>query len=223
MDFKTAAIEEIKAFAIDQGYSIASYQNAPNIGDEVSKEIDWQGIGAIESVQDIIDALQMMSVNAEEGFRSYTPFELWAHGMNERKDSEEVWEAYDEGIQEGIDKNLEERREAIVEHVLSTECNDLGIDVPAWIDQDVELIDVQTIQQGGCASGAYMPAVAYYQAMETMHEHGDDVLDYIQDTLGELPALPDDVSWSGIAVHYLSYAVELWAGSIELEEYGIEN
>lgn len=42
----------------------------------------------------------------------------------------------------------------------------------------------------------------------------NDVLDYIQEALGELPAPPDDVSWSGLAVHYLSCAVELWAHGI---------
>ena len=90
----------------------------------------------------------------------------------------------------------------------------LGITVAAWIDQDIDPATVAAIVQGGCASGAYMPAVTYYQALRTMSEHGDDVLQYIDDALGELPAPQAGESWGGIAVHYLSTAVELWAHDI---------
>lgn len=93
-------------------------------------------------------------------------------------------------------------------------CED--IEVPAWINQDITPADVAAIVQGGCASGAYMPAVTYHEALTTMHEHGDDVLDYIQDTLGELPNTSAE-SWTGLAVAYLSTAVELWACDIEDE------
>ena len=91
------------------------------------------------------------------------------------------------------------------------------IDVPAWIDQDIDLPTIAAILQGGCASGAYMPAVTYYQALATMNDHGDDVLQHIDDATGELPAPPSDTSWGGIAAHYLSIAVELWASSVEAE------
>lgn len=91
-------------------------------------------------------------------------------------------------------------------------------EVPRWIDQNITLYEVQAIQHGGCASGAYMPAVTYHEAAATMAEHGDDVLQFIDDELGELPTVPTDTSWSGIAVFYLSYAVELWASSIEETE-----
>lgn len=87
--------------------------------------------------------------------------------------------------------------------------------VPAWIDQGITPCDVAAICQGGCASGAYMPAVTYWQARETMSEHGDDVLQFIEDVRGELPSVPEGKSWSGIAVHFLSDAVELWASGIE--------
>jgi hypothetical protein len=94
---------------------------------------------------------------------------------------------------------------------------ELDINVPAWIEQDITGTDVAAICQGGCASGAYMPAVTYHSALTTMGEHGDDVLQFIEDSLGELPAPPDSVSWSGLACHYLSTAVELWASSVEDE------
>ena len=64
------------------------------------------------------------------------------------------------------------------------------VDVPAFIEQDITASQVAAIIQGGCASGAYMPAVTYYDAKQTMAEHGDDVLQYIEDCYGETPNPP---------------------------------
>ena len=36
---------------------------------------------------------------------------------------------------------------------------DVDIEVPGWIEQDISPQDVAAIVQGGCESGAYMPAV----------------------------------------------------------------
>lgn len=91
--------------------------------------------------------------------------------------------------------------------------------VPRWIDQDITLQEIKDIVRGGCASGAYMPAVTYRKATATMGEYGDEVLDYIESALDELPRVKGQ-SWSGMACKYLSTAVELWARSVvdELEE-----
>jgi hypothetical protein len=101
----------------------------------------------------------------------------------------------------------------------------LDIDVPAWVEQDIAASTIASIVQGGCASGAYMPAVTYYDALRTMSEHGDDVLQFLQDYLGELPALRGDESWRGMACFYLSAAVELWAGDVmgQLEDHDLED
>lgn len=104
-----------------------------------------------------------------------------------------------------------------------TEIEGLEISVPEWIDQDISPCDVASIIQGGCASGAYMPAVTYHSARETMNEHGDDVLQYIEDAMGELPAPKAGESWSGMACFYLSCAVELWAASVEGELESFES
>lgn len=90
----------------------------------------------------------------------------------------------------------------------------LNCDIPAWIEQDIDAITIASICNGGCASGSYMPAVRYYDALRTMSDHGDDVLQYIDDVMGELPAVPKGESWAGMACFFLSYAVELWAGDI---------
>jgi len=99
---------------------------------------------------------------------------------------------------------------------------DYGIEVPEWIDQDISLDDIRNILQGGCDSGAYMPAVTYCQALKTMADHGDDVLQYIEDAVGDLPDVKGE-SWSGMACKYLSAAVELWCSSIEDEaDYALD-
>lgn len=103
------------------------------------------------------------------------------------------------------------------------ELTDLEIEVPAWIEHDIDVSTVRAIVQGGCASGAYMPAVTYRDAREVMNTNGDDVLQYIEDSLGEVPAPKQSESWSGIAVHYLSLAVELWAGRMADEIDSKEN
>ena len=94
---------------------------------------------------------------------------------------------------------------------------DALIDVPDWIDSDITGTDIAAICQGGCSSGAYMPAVTYGQASETMAEFGDEVLEYLEHQYGELPTVPDGTSWSGMAVFFLSCAVEAWARNAEAQ------
>ena len=86
---------------------------------------------------------------------------------------------------------------------------------PPWIIEDLEPQDIDAINQGGCESGTYMPAVTYWQALDTMTKHGDDVFNYIEDHTGEIPVPQDITSWSALAVYYLSYAVELYAAQFE--------
>ena len=94
---------------------------------------------------------------------------------------------------------------------------DLGIEVPAWIEQDISPSQVAAILQGGCSSGAYMPAVTYHTAGQTMAAYGDDILQYLEDAYGDVPAPKPGESWSGMACHFLSAAVEAWASSVESE------
>lgn len=82
------------------------------------------------------------------------------------------------------------------------------IKLPAWIEE-ISPCQIAAVNQGGCASGAYMPAVAYWSAIKTMSEHGDDVLEFLADH-DSIPAIHSEISWSGIACLYLTTAVELW-------------
>lgn len=93
---------------------------------------------------------------------------------------------------------------------------DLGIDVPVFIEQDITGYTVAAIYQGGCDSGAYMPAVTYDTARETMDKHGDEVLEYLEG-YGYMPESYEIQSWSGLAVLFLSRAVEAWV-SMNMED-----
>ncbi len=84
-------------------------------------------------------------------------------------------------------------------------------DVPAWIDLSISPQQIAAIVQGGCASGAYMPACWYDDARDTMSRHGDEVLDFIRQVSDDLPAPPNDASWAQMASIYLATAVDSWA------------
>ena len=81
---------------------------------------------------------------------------------------------------------------------------------PDWIEYELEQYDIEAINQGGCASGAYMPAVTYYKANKMMAEYGDEVFEMIEEAYQEIPQPPKGTSWTEMAVFYLSIAVELW-------------
>ena len=90
-----------------------------------------------------------------------------------------------------------------------------AVTVPPWIEADISPATIVAIVQGGCESGAYMPAVTYCDALDTMSKHGDWVFDYLADHLSATEKLfvedLENMSWSGLACRFLSHAVELWA------------
>lgn len=94
------------------------------------------------------------------------------------------------------------------------------IDIPPWIDEDISPSTVAAIVQGGCDSGAYMPAVTYHQAQETMAEHGDDVFSFLEDRDANpvhVVSRASSQSWDGWACSLVSAAVELWASDAEIQ------
>lgn len=91
----------------------------------------------------------------------------------------------------------------------------VGPEVPAWIEQDITGFDVRAICQGGCVSGAYMPAVIYFEAKQTMAQHGDDIVDFIVERLGPQGLNTEADSFGGMCCDLVSTAVELWAFEVE--------
>ena len=74
-----------------------------------------------------------------------------------------------------------------------------------------EVSEIMAINQGGCAGNAHR-SVFYFEANKVMAEHGDDVLEFIEENTGELPAI-SNTSWSEMGSLYLSCAVELWCNN----------
>lgn len=111
----------------------------------------------------------------------------------------------------------------------------MNLTIPTWIDAECLPTDCpmipcdscgstemlqwcQDLMYGGCASGQYMPAVTYHLAKATMADHGDDVLDYIEDRLGGADlASPQGMSWGAYCCYLVSIAVELWASEVEAQ------
>ena len=84
---------------------------------------------------------------------------------------------------------------------------------PKWINEESEITvyDLQSIAQGGCESGAYMPAVTYHTALEVMNRHGDDITDSITDLFED--GIKYDIAnetWAGFCSKVYSIAVENW-------------
>ena len=105
------------------------------------------------------------------------------------------------------------------------------IEIPAWIQgidaealndpsheyHDDEMATVRSISEHGCESGAYMPAVTSGVAVQTMNEHGDEILDFIDgvgmDEQAVLRVL-NVAGWESLACYFVSAAVELWAHGV---------
>ena len=90
------------------------------------------------------------------------------------------------------------------------------LDIPEWIEPGhfESPDDLAAVVRGGCASGAYMPAVTYRTAELTMGRHGDEVIEFLEfhDYLREMDAfcLSNGDSWAGFCCRVLSSAVEQW-------------
>lgn len=101
-------------------------------------------------------------------------------------------------------------------------------DQPEFITamQSIDWHDAQSILQGGCASGAYMPAVTYHTALKTMSEHYDSVESFIEtsycETHFEWRVMEEN--FPSFCTQVLSLAVECWVSQFaeELEVIGWE-
>jgi hypothetical protein len=67
-------------------------------------------------IEGIIDEIQCLCYDADDSYRQYSPFEVFAHELNSSPDAEELWEAYDEGIARGIEIFTDELAQELNEH-----------------------------------------------------------------------------------------------------------
>ena len=92
-------------------------------------------------------------------------------------------------------------------------------DQPQWLIFMGEIDSIEKIDyilQGGCASGAYMPAVTYYTVNKCIHEHGEDMLEYIHNEYDlKLKDLVTDKveTFNSLNTTICSMCVETWCAS----------
>jgi len=83
--------------------------------------------------------------------------------------------------------------------------------VPDWIKQDILMYQIVNIVEGGCESGAYMPAVTYHEARRTMCLHGNAVVEYLSEYNYSVKWNIEHSTFSNLCTELLSEAVEIWA------------
>jgi hypothetical protein len=96
-DWKEATLEELENEGYRVGEQIAQ-ANSPDPVDnmrEADKEIFKENL-----MEELTEA--------EENYRTYSPFEFFTKDLNEREDSDDAWEAYDEGISRAFSDTVDE-------------------------------------------------------------------------------------------------------------------
>lgn len=85
------------------------------------------------------------------------------------------------------------------------------------------IYELKSIKEGGCESGAYMPAVTYCTALKCMTDHYEEIESILQDHGFETFDFNlERESFSGFCVRLVSMAVELWVSSIETDHISYE-
>lgn len=56
--------------------------------------------------EDFLNKLYDLVWQADESYRSYSPFEFFAHDLNEMEDPDAAWEMYEQAIADGIDDEI---------------------------------------------------------------------------------------------------------------------
>ena len=101
--------KEVREVGLERGRNVASWCEIPEIGQDVNisfQGFNWIGIETIEDENDQIQVMEMWCYEAESMSRSYTPFEFTAKAINEMPESEELWDIFDDAINEGISEKL---------------------------------------------------------------------------------------------------------------------
>lgn len=95
----------------EHGYSVASWNDLPELGDKIEKTIDWIGLGETVTLENVAEYFSVICHEAEDNSRQYSPFEFTAHDINECKNSDVLWDEFERGIDKGISDNWNERKE----------------------------------------------------------------------------------------------------------------
>lgn len=82
-----------------------------NYGFNHGKDLVAYNFGDVEIKEDMeyneyLDAIRQLAWEADEGYRQYSPFEFFAHDLNEMEDPDEAWDLYETAISHGIEEEL---------------------------------------------------------------------------------------------------------------------
>lgn len=94
---------------------------------------------------------------------------------------------------------------------------------PSWLIHEIDLSDVFSIYQGGCASGAFIPAVTYHIAEAWFNTHSEDMLQYVRDNDSNLVFNFNELPFSEFCTRICASAVEYFVFELVniLDENGI--
>jgi len=100
----------------------------------------------------------------------------------------------------------------------AVDLRELGLEVPEWIrGDDIDTAAVAAIVEGGCASGAWMPAVTYHMARETICKYSDAIDKYLAGSgidLAEHLTLKPNQAIDCLLCDIVSLAVEQWTAEV---------
>ena len=88
-------------------------------------------------------------------------------------------------------------------------------DTHQWVNL-TNLYTLAAVVQHGALSGVYAPCVNYNIAIKTMAEHGDSVIDFLDEfsmNYGDEISL-EDTTWGEICVQFLSAAIDTLCSQI---------
>ncbi len=94
----------------DRGFCVSTWVETPEIGSLIMPHIDHIGLGDRVDEENQAEYFELMCNEAEEYSRQYSPFEFTAHELNiDEDDSEDLWDAFTEGIFDGIHQECANR------------------------------------------------------------------------------------------------------------------
>lgn len=108
MPLKNAlSIAQIRKIGFETGWNAASWVDMPEIGQTLRIDLDWQGIGEIETRADAIDAWEIIILDNVQNDQSAERAGL-AYGINMRNEeidefaAESGWDEFDSAVLRGI-------------------------------------------------------------------------------------------------------------------------
>ena len=108
---------EVYQMGFERGENLASWQDLPEIGTEIKTFEVRDFIGTIEDVSDAEEVFLSICWEAESNNRDFSPFEFTCKDLNDYEETAdfEVWEAFEEGISEGVVANWNSRKDYYTE------------------------------------------------------------------------------------------------------------